>query len=162
MTSQDHVAWYPGTGQQYTVENLVLLLALKKLSQTPEGMKTLEKIAIKYLESCASVVESVENACHSNWLTALNNQHIALGICHKLGLVGDHSYIKTMEHYRAVFDKMLQKGYVVEGLSTLTNVITKTQTSAPEKAVPGKGLSALADILGITGAGKASTAEALR
>ena len=152
MTSQDHMSFYPGTGQTLTLENALLVALIMKLSKTPEGLKTLEGLAVKYLDSCARIVSSVEGACHSNWLTALNNQHIALGICHKLGLVGDHSYIKTMEHYRAVFDKMLIKGYVVEGLHTLTNVVVGSQAESPGKGMAGaKGLGLLADIRNVAG-----------
>lgn len=150
MTSQDHFAYYPGTGQTLTLENALLVALIMKLSKTKEGLQILERITIKYLDSCARVVASVEDACHSNWLTALNNQHIALGICHKLGLVGDHSYINTMEHYRAVFDKMLTQKYIVEGLSTLQHVVVGSQSSGLGPGYAGgKGLGALADAIGV-------------
>lgn len=119
---QDHIAFYPGTSELASIENVLLAGLVIKLSKTKEGLKMLERIIIKYLESCAKIVASVEDACHSNWLTALNNQHIALAISHKMGLVDNASYVKIMTHYRSVFDKMFilqTAGKGIEGLHTL-------------------------------------------
>lgn len=124
---EDHLAFSPAT-QSFSMENLILILFLVKLSKTPEGMKTLERIAVKYLDSCARIVESVESACHQNWLTALNNQHIAAAIAHRIGLIDDGGYIKIVEHYRSVFDKQ----YVLGGVEALgTLVIQGVQAAAP-------------------------------
>lgn len=126
-TPENHLAFSPAT-QDLSFENLFLVVALIKLMKTPEGMKSLERIVIKYLDSCSQIVASVESACHQNWLTALNNQHIAAAIAHRIGLIDDGGYIKIMEHYRAVFDKM----YLLGGLESLgTLVIQGAQAAAP-------------------------------
>ena len=116
---QDHVAFSPAMQETLSLENLMLAILVVKLSRTAEGTKHLKDIIIKYLDSCARIVESVEEACHSNWLTALNNQHIAASISHRIGLIDDGSYIKIMEHYRSVFDKMLVQKYFLDGITTL-------------------------------------------
>jgi hypothetical protein len=132
--SEDHVAFSPATQETLSLENIMLALIILKLSKTPEGMKSLERIAIKYLDSCARIVESVENACHSNWLTALNNQHIATAISHRIGLIDDGGYIKIMEHYRAVFDKLLISDVA---LGTLTGIATLVQGSSLQSSATG-------------------------
>lgn len=114
---EDHLAFSPAT-QSMSPENLFLVIALIQLGKTPEGQKIIRDIAIKYLDSCARIVESVESACHSNWLTALNNQHITATIAHRIGLIDDGGYEKIVDHYRNVFDKMYNFG-AIEGLSTL-------------------------------------------
>lgn len=136
-TPEQHVVFGPATQEMLTLENAVLALVIFKLMKTPEGMKSLERITIKYLDSCARIVESVEQSCHSNWLTALDNQFITATIGHRIGLIDDGGYIRIMEHYRGVFDKMLVQKYVVEGLSTFVQTVQGSQTTMGEWSTKG-------------------------
>lgn len=142
---EEHFAFSPLNAELLSFENLALLLLIVKLSKTPEGIKTLKELAIKYLDSCARIVESVEDACHSNWLTALNNQHIAASIAHRIGLIDDGSYMKIMEHYRSVFDKMWEKSFIENTVGSITTLVQGSKTAGAETGATG--LGALAAIL---------------
>lgn len=145
--SQDRFTFSPLPSYPVSVEGLAFLLIVKKLMETPEGKKTFERLAIKYLDSCARIVESVEDACHSNWLTALNNQHIAAAITHKIGLIDNGGYLKIVDHYRNVFDKMWQAqmaGHILDGVTT---IIGGTRTGYGETGTGAAGIGALAAVL---------------
>lgn len=127
---QDRFAFSPLPSEPISLEGAVLALLILKLSKTPEGMKSLERIAIKYMDSCARIVESIQDASHSNWLTALNNQHMAAAISHRIGLIDDGAYIKILDHYRSVFDKMFGLAAASEVMeATVTGVTTLVQGS---------------------------------
>ena len=142
-TPELHVAFSPAT-QELSLENLFLVVAIVKLSKTPEGMKHLKDIIIKYLDSCARIIESVQDACHSNWLTALDNQFITATIAHRIGLVDDGGYIRIVEHYRGVFDKMLISDVA---LGTLSGVTTLVQGSKAPGQYGAEGIGGLATTL---------------
>ena len=149
FTPEDRFTFSPLPHDPISIEGLALLLIIKKLASSPEGLKALERIAIKYLDSCARIVESVEDACHTNWLTALNNQHISLAIAHKIGLIGNDAYIKTMDHYRSVFDKMWtaqMAGQILDGVTTL---VQGAKVGTGELGTGAAGLGALAKLAGI-------------
>lgn len=146
---QDRALFSPLPTNVMSIEGgMVTLIMFKLLRDHPDMF---QKIALKYLDSCARIVESVEESCHSNWLTALNNQHIAAGISHRIGLIDDGSYIKIVDHYRSVFDKMWEAqmlGNVLEGIGTFVGQ-TKITGAAAKGATGGSssGLAALANIL---------------
>ena len=142
---EERVAFSPITANTWSLDNLALILLIAKFSKTAEDKVHLKQIIVKYLDSCARIVEAVEDACHSNWLTALNNQHIAAAISHRIGLIDDGGYIKIMDHYRSVFDKMLQKGYVTDTVGNLTTLVQGSRTAGKETGATG--LGALAAIL---------------
>ena len=111
---QDRTAFSPLPSNPASIEGAFLgVLLLKLMRDNPAAF---ERIAVKYLDSCARIVESVEDSCHTHWLTALNNQHISAGIAHKIGLLDDGSYLKIIEHYRHVFDSLYEKGVADQGL----------------------------------------------
>jgi hypothetical protein len=126
---QDRMAFSPLPSQPYSTEGVALLLIIANFARTPEGQKSLERIVVKYLDSCTKIIESVEDACHSNWLTALNNQHITATIGHRIGLIDDAGYLKIMSHYQSVFDKMWQKDVALGALSGVTTLVQGSKTS---------------------------------
>lgn len=123
--AEDHVAFSPATSR-HGIENAILLGIVLRLSKTPEGQKILERLAIKYLDTCGQIIASIQNASQTNWLTALNNQHITAGIAHRIGLMDDGAYLKVLDHYRSVFDKMFTESVLT---STLGSVGTLVQGS---------------------------------
>ncbi len=140
--TEEHVAFSPAT-QGMSLENFVLIVALIKMSKSgPEGMKLFKEIAIKYLDSCARIVESVEDACHSNWLTALNNQHIAASIAHRIGLIDDGSYIRIMDHYTSVFNHMIMLIGITDTIGSVSTLVQGSKAAGGET-----GIGALAAIL---------------
>lgn len=156
---QDRAAFSPLPLNPVSIEGFALLLLAAQFAKTPEGQKSLERIINKYLDSCARIVESVQDACHSNWLTALNNQHITAAISHKIGLIDDGGYLKVMDHYRAVFDKMFAIAVVTETITGVTTLVqgakTYNQASTQDKSLgfstsdmtSASGIAALTNIL---------------
>lgn len=145
---QNHFAFSPIPANPISLEGLALLLVVKKLGETPEGREQLERLALKYLDSCARIIESVQDACHSNWLTALNNQHITAAISHRLGLMADGDYMRVLMHYQSVFDKMFALEIVGD---TITGVTTLVQGS---KTFASGGTQGLASLVNVRRAGK--------
>ncbi len=143
---QDRMAFSPLPSQPYSIEGAALLLIIANFARNPEGQKSLERIVIKYLDSCTKIIESVEDACHSNWLTALNNQHITATIGHRIGLIDDAGYLKIMSHYQSVFDKMWQKDVALGALSGVTTLVQGSKTTTGEGA-SATGIPALTSIL---------------
>lgn len=144
--AQDRSTFSPLPSNPFSIEGGFILLLILKLAK--EQPQTFERLATKYLDSCARIVESVEESCHSNWLTALNNQHIAAGIAHRIGLIDNGAFVKIMNHYQSVFDKMWQAqmaGHVLEGITTF---VGQTKTGIGEKGTGSAGLAALANIFG--------------
>lgn len=144
---KDKAAFSPLPNNPLSIEGALIGAIIAIFMRTPQGQKSLEKIIEKYLDSCARIVESVQEACHSNWLTALNNQHITAAIGHKMGLIDDSGYLKIVDHYRSVFDKMLQESYIsilgntFQGITTLvtgSKYNVASQASAPVSAAPEK------------------------
>ena len=144
---QNRFAFSPLPYEPLSLEGAVLLLLVTKLSKTPEGQKSLERIILKYLDSCGRIIESVEEACHSNWLTALNNQHISAAICHRIGLIDDGGYLKIMDHYRSVFDKMWQAQMAGKILDGAVTIVGGTKVGYGETGRGAAGIGALASIL---------------
>lgn len=150
---EDHIAFSPASQDTFNFENLIMLIAVIKLSKTSEGVKTLERIAIKYVDSCARIIESIQKSSAQNWLTALNNQHLAVGMMHRIGLLDDGAYIKIVEHYRAVFDKMLIPTIASATLGSVSTLIQGStyergeRGERGEEGEAGKGVGALAAIL---------------
>lgn len=157
---QDRMAFSPLPTDPLSIEGLALFLLIANFAKTPEGQKSLERIVLKYLDSCARIIESVQDASHSNWLTALNNQHITATISHRIGLIDDAGYIKVLDHYRSVFDKMLQTewlGTAITGVTTLVQGAKTTNTyqertgehTGTSETSTASGIGLLHDILGI-------------
>ena len=144
---QDRMAFSPLPSQPYSTEGVALLLIIANFARTPEGQKSLERIVVKYLDSCTKIIESVEDACHSNWLTALNNQHITATIGHRIGLIDDAGYLKIMSHYQSVFDKMWQKDIALGALSGVTTLVQGSKINQGESGQGASGIPALTSIL---------------
>ena len=132
---QDRGAFSPLPSNVMSAEGLFTIAVLFRLIRDrPEDFKAL---AVKYLDSCARIVEAVEDSCHTHWLTALNNQHIAAGVAHRIGLLDDGSYLKIIEHYRHVFDSMYEKALIGEGLQVFVQ-----GAKAVREFLPGGGIQA--------------------
>lgn len=144
--SEDHVAFSPATSR-HGIETLGLLALAARFSKTPDDRKMLKEIIIKYLDSCARIIESVQDASHSNWLTALNNQHIAAAISHRIGLIDDGGYLKILDHYRNVFDRVANIEILSTTLGGVTTLVQGSKISSGEAGMSGQGLGSLAVML---------------
>lgn len=132
---QDRFTFSPLPTNPYSLEGLAIFALIANFARTKEGQKSLERIALKYIETCGSIIEAVQDASHSNWLTALNNQHITAAITHRIGLMDDASYIKIIDHYRSVFDKMFGLEIVSDTITGVTTLVqgNKVKSSTSEK-----------------------------
>lgn len=130
---ENHVVFSPITEKKMTLENMLLIGVIVKLSKTPEGLKVLRDVAVKYLDSCAKIIDSVQAASAQNWLTALNNQHMSAGIAHRIGLLDDGAYLKVVDHYRNVFDKMFTLAAITDTLGSVGTLVQGSRTSTSER-----------------------------
>lgn len=152
---QDRFTFSPLPTNPVSLEGAALLAIIVSFMKTPQGQDKLARLMNTYIKTCGDIISSVQDACHSNWLTALNNQHITASICHRIGLMDDASYIKTMDHYRSVFDKMFALNIVQDTISGVTTLVqgTKITSGGGETgtAESSSGLGALANIAGLIG-----------
>jgi hypothetical protein len=102
---------------------------LKKLSQTPEGIKVIQAIAVKYLDTVGKIVSSMQHASAQNWLTALVNQWSCSNIYARLGLISPRDQLTTRLFLNHVFGEMLKLTYVQETLGAATTIVTSTNES---------------------------------
>ncbi len=151
---QDRFAFSPLPSNAMSIEGLALLGIIFNFARTKEGNKSLERVIIKYLDSCARIVESIQDACHSNWLTALNNQMLTNQIAHRIGLIDDAGYMQVNSHYRSVFDKMLSVevltivgGNMMQGITTLVQGAKTTQAGLGGEQSEAGGLPAVIGML---------------
>lgn len=147
---QDRMAFSPLPGEPLSIEGLALLGIIFSFARTKEGSRSLERIIIKYLDSCARIIESVQDACHSNWLTALNNQMITATINHRIGLMDNAGYLKVMSHYTSVFDKMyLLSAFsdTFQGITTLVQGAKTTNVGLGGEGAEAGGLPAVVGML---------------
>jgi hypothetical protein len=119
--SERHVAFSP-LENGFSLENgIMLLMALLIGRKDP---KALERIITKYLDVCGGIVGDIQQACHSNWLTALDNQFITVAIAHRIGLIDDGAYLKIYSHYDDVTNKMINSEFIGNTMQGITTLIT--------------------------------------
>lgn len=140
---QNRFAFSPLPYDVMSVEGVAFALIMLKLSKTPEGQKILERLAMKYMDSIASIVESVQGPAKTHWAVGLNAQTTTAAILHRTGLIDDGGYEKIVDQSRTVFDKIWTKDFVEKMASNLTTLVEGSKVSAEG----GTGLGALAAIL---------------
>lgn len=99
------------------IEELVLILAVVKLSKMPDGLKTLQAIATKYLDTVAKTLVALEAGASSNWLTAIVNQKLSLRVLRNLGLLTPGEALNLEQDYNYIFHITIAKEGIVEGLA---------------------------------------------
>lgn len=144
---EERFAFSPITANTFSIDNMALLLLVAKYSTTLEDRKMLKDIIIQYLKTAGGILESIQKSSSQNWLTALNNQHIAAAMLHRIGLIDDGGYLKIVDHFRSVFDKMFIPIILSETLGPVTTLIQGSSYEAGEKGVSGEGIGALATML---------------
>ena len=119
-----------------------------KLSRTREGLEVLNNLLGKYLDNIAHICNALSNASAANWLTALNNEFLAVSMCRRLGLISAGEAVFIHGHLTSVFNQMLVKGYVESTIGSLTSLVNNTSLGAGGGS---GGLAALAKLLPAVG-----------
>lgn len=140
-------------GLPSTIEAVVLLVALKRLSATPEGLRIIKDIAVKYLDTIGRIIEEMSQSSSAHVISCAMNQYVACTIYQRLGLMSPHDATQT----RAWLDHQIGEEIYTErlgfGLSTVTTIVRSTNNStaiSPSgyEQESATGLAAFAKMLG--------------
>jgi len=111
------------------VEQIVLLVGIKKLGETPQGVKMLGSIAIKYLDTIGRIIEEMSQSSSAHVVSCAINQYVACTIYQRLGLMSPHDATQT----RAWLDHQIGEALLTEragqSLGALTTLVRSTNTS---------------------------------
>lgn len=136
---EDNIAWYPGTSEQFSLQNVMLVLFMAKLMKTGEGQARLERIITKYLEVTGRIVESVADSSKTNWLNGINNVEFLAAITHKIGLIDNGGYVRMLNSVRTRFDKIYSAEAALSALGGVTTLIQgskiETKTTSPTTSI---------------------------
>lgn len=119
----------PGFAGQ--IEGLVLLVALKKLSETPEGIKVIRDLAIEYLREVGGILKGLHLSSSANPFNCAINGYICVRVYQRLGIISAHDAIQTcawIDHY---FSEMLKKDYFKDSITGLTSMVTGLERAIP-------------------------------
>lgn len=132
----------PGWPSQ--LSSIVLLLGFKKLSQTPEGVKAIQAIALEYLKSIGKIISTLSQSSSAHVISCAINQYVACTIYQRLGLMSPKDAMQT----RAWLDHQTGEAMLTEragfSLGALTTLVNSTTSGGEESAT---GLGAFAKIL---------------
>jgi hypothetical protein len=123
-------------GAYQEIEALALLAYFVKCSKTPEGMKSIERIILKYLDSMSDIISSMQASSAANWWTAMMNQYQQTSILQRMGLISPYDAERTKMFLDNKFGQILDKSYfgdIVSGVTTLvqgSSIKTKGGTEA--------------------------------
>jgi len=136
----------PGTPSQ--ISTIVLLIALNRLSKTPEGLKVVQQLATKYLDNIGEIIKGIHFSSSSNVYTALINAYTAQPIYMRLGLMSPRDCTQNRAWIDHVMGEMLKAAYFKDSLSGLTTLVNSTSTGGGESGEKATGLGTLAKVLG--------------
>jgi len=134
---------------------LFMLAIAARYTKTPDGQKLLAQMVMKYLDSMAKVISSMQPASASNWLTALMNQRTSINILARVGLMSPYDQFSESVWLDHIYLEMLNKNIIdltVGSLTTLVTGATIESHGAAEKGATGafesaEGVAAFAKIL---------------
>jgi hypothetical protein len=132
------------------VEGLVLLVLIKKLLQTPEGVRTFGELAKAYLNNVGKIITGLSTSSAANVYNCLTNQYVAIRIYQRMGLVSAHDAVQTCAWVDHTMGNMIRMGYFKEGIGGLTTLVNASSETGlgGERSV---GLASLARLLGGAG-----------
>lgn len=138
-------------GLSGTLEGLVLLLALKKLAQTPEGLRVIRDLGVQYLKSMATIMSTLSQSSSAHVISCAMNQYVACTIYQRMGMMSAHDAVETrswLDHQVGEALKVEYTGQSLGALTTLVNSTTTQEAGEPGAAAPSAaGLGAIAKIL---------------
>jgi hypothetical protein len=148
LSRMGNVLTFGPVAREYSeIETLLLAVVLAKMTKTPDGLKHLRDIFIKYLDSTARIIESMQRASSANWMNALLNSYVAVPIYERLGLITPFDKVHTQLWLDHVFGEMEKISVAFEGLTSITTLIEGSKVSAGKGGVSGESLGTLATLL---------------
>ena len=127
------------------IEGVILLVGIKRLSETPDGRRIIKDIAIKYLDTIGRIIEEMSQSSSAHVISCAMNQYVACTIYQRLGLMSPHDATQT----RAWLDHQIGEEIFTErlgfSLSTITTIVRSTGVKAEGESATG--LAAFAKIL---------------
>lgn len=133
LDRQGNVVVFGPVAQEYSqIEALLIVLAVKKFMETPEGQKHVKDIIVAYLNNMGKAIGAMQEASCSHVYTALMNQYACTNIYARIGLISPYDQLQTktfLDHY---FGELLKKDYALEGVKTLVKTAIETAGGAYE------------------------------
>lgn len=130
------------------IEAVVLLVGIKRLSESPEGLKVLRDLGMEYLRTIGKVISTLSQSSSAHVISCAMNQYVACTIYQRLGLMSPHDAAET----RAWLDHQTGEAMLTEragqSLGALTTLVNSTTTGGGETGSYAAGLGAFAKILG--------------
>ena len=139
---QNRFAFSPLPYEPLSLEGAALLLLILNFARTPEGQKSLERIAIKYMDNIAKIVEHIQAPAKTHWAVGLNAQTSTAAILHRLGLIDDGGYEKIVDQSRKVFDKEWSAEFITAMAGQLTTLVEGSNRATTERAAAPPGATA--------------------
>lgn len=143
QSENKRAAYSPFSAETFTLDNAVMAIAIMKLIKTPDGVKTIEKLFIKHMESLTKMLDSIEGSGNTNWVTAGYSQIMASNLLHRFGLVNDGDHLRLTDHVRVTFDKMWQSGFINDTVGSLTTMVAGSRINEGKEGMSAGGLAAI-------------------
>jgi hypothetical protein len=133
------------------IEGLILIVGLKKLSETPEGVRAIRDIVVQYLKTMGTIMSTLSQSSSAHVISCAINQYVACTIYQRMGMMSPHDATQTrawLDHQTGEAMLTERGGHALGALTTLVNS-TSTQEAAPPGGSPesAAGLAAFAKIL---------------
>jgi hypothetical protein len=122
---QDRMAFSPFSTDLLTVDNAFLMLMFVKALKQPDGVKMIQGLASKYMDTTSKIVSDIMDSGNTTWMANGNATMLASAFLHRQGLLDDGGCIRVQEHVRGTFDKMFTMNFVTGSLGALSS-LTKT------------------------------------
>lgn len=134
---------------------LLMLMVAARYTNTSDGQKLLAQMVMKYLDSMAKVISSMQTASAANWLTALMNQRTTINMLARVGLISPYDQFSESVWLDHILAEMIRLQVLGDTIGSLTTLVTgsnyeihgaagKGATGAFESA---EGVAAFAKIL---------------
>lgn len=135
-------------GYPSNVEAAVLLIALLKLGKTSEGLRVIQALGVKYLDTVGKVLTAISNTNASNFMTACINNYVACTIYQRMGLMSPHDAAQTRAWLDHQTGEYILSDRVMGSLGNLTTLVTSTSETTKEDDAVTKvaGLAAIAKL----------------
>jgi hypothetical protein len=138
------LAMGPAAQEYSEIESLLLVVAIKKMLETPQGTQAFAKLAIEYLKQMGEVLKSLHMASSSNWLNCVINQFTAVKIYCRMGLLTPYDSFVNLVWLDHVLAEALKFSYVSEGLGSV-NTLVQTVGKVAGESIAAEG--AIAKVL---------------
>ena len=135
------------------IEAVLLLVGIKRLSETPDGRRIIKDIAIKYLDTIGRIIEEMSQSSSAHVISCAMNQYVACTIYQRLGLMSPHDATQTrawLDHQTSEAMLTERSGNALGALTTLVRSTNNSSATSPSgyEQESAAGLAAFAKVLG--------------